>query len=120
MTTEGPKTFHLGLNVWTFTILMFVLGIAWAFGKASVFKYISDEFPTNIGTVSGIVGLAGGLGGFVLPIMFGALLDLTGIRSSAFMLMYGVVWISLIWMYWTEVRRTELMGTNADRRAVSA
>jgi NNP family nitrate/nitrite transporter-like MFS transporter len=34
--------------------------------------------------------------------------------------MYGVVWISLIWMYWTEVRRTELMGTNADRRAVSA
>ena len=24
--------------------------------------------------------------------------------------MYGVVWVSLIWMYWTEVRRTELMG----------
>ena len=114
MTTEGQKTFHLGLNVWSFTLLMFVLGIAWAFGKASVFKYISDEFPTNIGTVSGIVGLAGGLGGFVLPIMFGALLDLTGIRSSAFMLMYGVVWVSLIWMYWTEVRRTELMGSKAE------
>ena len=92
---------------------MFVLGIAWAFGKASVFKYISDEYPTNIGAVSGIVGLAGGLGGFVLPIMFGALMDITGIRSSAFMLMYGVVWVSLIWMYWTEVRRTELMGKNA-------
>ena len=44
------------------------------------------------------------MGGFVLPIMFGALMDLTGIRSSAFMLMYGVVWVSLIWMYWTEVR----------------
>jgi hypothetical protein len=88
-----------------FTALMFVLGIAWAFGKASVFKYISDDYPHNIGTISGIVGLAGGLGGFVLPIMFGALMDLTGIRSSAFMLMYGVVWVSLIWMYWTEVRR---------------
>jgi NNP family nitrate/nitrite transporter-like MFS transporter len=24
-----------------------------------------------------------------------------------------VVWVSLIWMYWTEVRRTEVMGTNA-------
>jgi NNP family nitrate/nitrite transporter-like MFS transporter len=45
--------------------------------------------------------------------MFGALMDLTGIRSSAFMLMYGVVWVSLIWMYWTEVRKTELMGRNA-------
>jgi MFS transporter, NNP family, nitrate/nitrite transporter len=113
LTVNGPKTFHIGLNVYAFTGLMFLLGTAWAFGKASVFKYISDDYPTNIGTVSGIVGLAGGLGGFVLPIMFGALMDLTGIRSSAFMLMYGVVWVSLIWMYWTEVRRTELMGKNA-------
>ena len=110
---NGPMTFTLALNVWTFTLLMFVLGIAWAFGKASVFKYIADDYPGNIGVISGIVGLAGGLGGFVLPIMFGALLDLTEIRSSAFMLMYGVVWVSLIWMYWTEVRRTEVMGPRA-------
>jgi MFS transporter, NNP family, nitrate/nitrite transporter len=53
------------------------------------------------------------LGGFILPIMFGALLDLTGIRSSAFMPMFGVVWVSLIWMYWTAVRATELMGSRA-------
>jgi NNP family nitrate/nitrite transporter-like MFS transporter len=114
LTVDGPKTFHIGLNVWLFTVLMFILGIAWAFGKASVFKYISNDYPDNIGTISGIVGLAGGLGGFVLPIMFGALMDLTGIRSSAFMLMYGVVWVSLIWMYWTEVRRTQVMGQNAQ------
>ena len=113
MTVNGPTTIHIGLNVYTFTALMFTLGIAFAFGKASVFKYISDDYPTNIGTVSGIVGLAGGMGGFVLPIMFGALMDLTGIRSSAFMLMYGVVWVSLIWMYWTEVRKTEVMGRQA-------
>ncbi len=109
-TVNGPQTFHIGLNVYAFTALMAVLGIAMAFGKASVFKYIADDYPKNIGTISGIVGLAGGLGGFVLPIMFGALLDLTGIRSSAFMLMYGVVWVSLIWMYWTEVRRTDVIG----------
>ena len=113
MTTSGPVSFHIGLNVYLFTILLFLLGICFAFGKASVFKYISDEYPHNIGTVSGVVGLAGGLGGFVLPIMFGGLMDLTGIRSSAFMLMYGVVWVSLIWMYWTEVRRGELMGHHA-------
>jgi NNP family nitrate/nitrite transporter-like MFS transporter len=112
-TTDGPATFTLAHNVYTFTFLMFLLGIAWAVGKASVFKYVADDFPDNIGTVSGIVGLAGGLGGFVLPIMFGALLDLTGVRSSAFMLMYGVVWVSLIWMYWTEVRRTEVIGHTA-------
>ena len=109
-TVNGPRTFHIGLNVWVFTLLLFVLGIAFAFGKASVFKYISDEYQHDIGTISGIVGLAGGLGGFVLPILFGALMDLTGVRSSAFMLLYGVVWVSLIWMYWTEVRRTEVIG----------
>jgi NNP family nitrate/nitrite transporter-like MFS transporter len=119
MTVNGLKTFHVGLNVYVFTALMFVLGIAWAFGKASVFKYISDDYSANIGTISGIVGLAGGMGGFVLPIMFGALMDLTGIRSSAFMLMYGVVWVSLIWMYWTEVRKTEMMGKNAPASPIS-
>jgi NNP family nitrate/nitrite transporter-like MFS transporter len=114
-TVNGPKTFHVGLNVYLFTALMFIMGIAWAFGKASVFKYISDDFTDNIGVVSGVVGLAGGLGGFLLPIMFGILLDLTGIRSSAFMLLYGVVWVSLIWMYWTEVRKAELMGPRSKK-----
>ena len=46
-------------------------------------------------------------------IIFGVLMDVTGIRSSAFMFMYGIVWVSLIWMYWTEVRRLEVMGKNA-------
>ncbi len=104
MTVAGPRTFSLGLNPWVFTALLFVLGVSWAFGKASVFKYISDDYPDNIGVISGIVGLMGGLGGFTLPIMFGALVDLTGIRSSAFMLLYAIVWVSLIWMYFTEVR----------------
>jgi len=103
-TVSGPSTFHVGLNATLFTIIMFTLGIAFAIGKASVFKYISDDYPKNIGVVSGVVGLAGGLGGFFMPIMFGALVDLTGIRSSAFMLMFGIVWVSLMWMYWTEVR----------------
>ncbi|HET9208528.1 MAG TPA: nitrate/nitrite transporter [Burkholderiaceae bacterium] len=116
-TINGLRTFHIGLNVYAFTALMAILGVAWAFGKASVFKYISDDYPKNIGAISGIVGLAGGLGGFVLPILFGALMDLTGIRSSAFMLMYGVVWVSLIWMYFTEVRRTPVLGPTAAAAA---
>ena len=110
---DGPQSFFIGLNVWVFTFLMFVMGVAWAFGKASVFKYIADDYPDNIGAISGIVGLAGGLGGFILPIMFGLLQDITGIRSSAFMLMYGIVWVSLTWMYWTEVRRSEVMGSKS-------
>jgi len=112
-TVNGPATFHIGLNLYAFTALMALIGVAWAFGKASVFKYIANDYPDNIGVVSGVVGLAGGMGGFLLPIMFGALMDFTGIRSSCFMLMYGVVWVSLIWMYITEVRRIEVIGPRA-------
>lgn len=111
LTVDGSKSFHLGLNVLFFTIIMFTLGIAFAIGKASVFKYIADDYPGNIGVVSGVVGLMGGMGGFLLPVMFGALVDLTGIRSSVFMLMFGIIWVSLLWMYWTEVRPTKL-GSN--------
>jgi len=113
-TVNGPQSFHIGLSPVLFTVLLFVMGIAFAFGKASVFKYISNDYPQNMGAISGIVGLAGGLGGFVLPIMFGALVDLTGVRSSCFMLMYGVVWVSLIWMYLSEVRKTPMMGSGAN------
>lgn len=100
-TVQGEQTFRIALGPITFTVLMFVVGIAMAIGKASVFKFISDEFSENMGAVSGIVGLAGGLGGFVLPILFGILVDLTGIRSSSFMLLYGTVCISLIWMHFS-------------------
>ena len=104
ITITGPATFHIGLGPTMFTIIMFSMGIAFAIGKASVFKYISDDYPKNIGVVSGVVGLVGGMGGFLMPILFGALADLTGVRSSAFMLMFGIVWVSLMWMYFTEVR----------------
>jgi NNP family nitrate/nitrite transporter-like MFS transporter len=103
-TVTGPKNFHVGLSPTMFTIILFTMGVAFAIGKASVFKYISDDYPHNIGVIAGVVGLAGGLGGFLMPILFGALVDLTGVRSSAFMLMFGVVWVSLMWMYLTEVR----------------
>jgi len=100
-TAKGDYNMHVGLNIWTFTLLMFGIGVAWAIGKASVFKYISDEYSDNIGVISGIVGLVGALGGFLLPIMFGALVDITGVNSTIFMLMWGITLVSLIWMYWT-------------------
>jgi MFS transporter, NNP family, nitrate/nitrite transporter len=100
-TVNGSATMHIALTPLVFTLLLFIVGIAMAVGKASVFKFIADDFSDNIGAVSGVVGLAGGLGGFVLPIMFGALVDLTGVRSSAFMLLYGTVCVSLVWMHFS-------------------
>jgi MFS transporter, NNP family, nitrate/nitrite transporter len=100
-TVNGDMSLNIGLTPLMFTVLLFTVGVAMAIGKASVFKFISDDFTHNIGAVSGVVGLAGGLGGFILPIMFGAIVDLTGIRSSSFMLLYGTVCVSLVWMHYS-------------------
>lgn len=109
-TVDGSRDFTIALSPWTFTPLLFVVGVAFAFGMASTFKYVGDDFPENIGAVGGIVGMFGGLGGFLLPIMFGALRDWLGFNSSCFMLLYGIVSVSLFLNYLTEVRRAPVMG----------
>ena len=109
-TIRGPAQFHIGLSTLPFTLLLFALGVAFACGMASTFKYVGDDFPENMGVVTGIVGLVGAMGGFVLPILFGVILDWLGINSSCFMFLYGVVWVSLIMNYTTEVRRLPVMG----------
>jgi len=99
--SHGPQSFHIALSPVVFTVLMFTVGIAMAIGKASVFKFVADEFPGNIGAVSGVVGLAGGLAGFALPILFGVLADLTGVSSTCFMLLFGATAVSLVWMHFS-------------------
>lgn len=109
-TVRDPLSFRIALPSWFSTMLLFTLGIAFACGMASTFKYIGDDFPDSMGAVSGVVGMAGGLGGFLLPIIFGATLDLLGVNSSCFMLLYGIIWVSLTLNYLTEVRRAPVMG----------
>ena len=50
--------------------------------------------------------MIGGLGGFVLPITFGIMNDLTGVWTSCFMLMFLIVLVSTIWMH-LAIRRME-------------
>ena len=118
-TVNGQVSFGIALPSWLFTGLLMALGVAFACGMASTFKYVADDFPDNMGAVSGIVGMAGGLGGFLLPIMFGAILDRLGVNSSCFMLLYGIIWVSLILNYLTEVRRAPVMGEPTQQMAMA-
>jgi NNP family nitrate/nitrite transporter-like MFS transporter len=56
----------------------------------------------------------------LLPIMFGAILDRLGLNSSCFMLLYGIVWVSLILNYLTEVRGAPVMGERAQQIPATA
>jgi NNP family nitrate/nitrite transporter-like MFS transporter len=51
--------------------------------------------------VGGMVGVLGGLGGFVCPIVFGYLLKGTGLWTSCWMFMFGVSALCLFWMHAT-------------------
>src|SRR5262249_28174039 len=68
----------LSLNVWMFATLTVLVGIGMGIGKASVYKYIPNYFPNDVGAVGGLVGMLGALGGFFLPKAFGWLGRATG------------------------------------------
>lgn len=103
---NGEIAFHLAIGVVPFTVLVFVLGFFMSLGKAAVYKHIPVYFPAHVGSVGGTVGMIGGLGGFALPIAFGALNDLIGIRSSCFMLLFIVATSALLWMHFA-IRRMD-------------
>ena len=101
---KGDLSFSLALGPVGFIFLMSVLGLFMSFGKAAVYKHIPVYYPGNVGAVGGAVGMIGGLGGFLLPLTFGMLNDLTGIWSSCFMLLFVLVMIALTWMHFSIVK----------------
>jgi NNP family nitrate/nitrite transporter-like MFS transporter len=94
-----PLTFTYRLALWHFAFMMFVLGSAMGIGKASVYKYIPDYFPKDVGAVGGIVGMLGALGGFFLPPAFGAIGRWSGVPQLAFVVLLGLTLWSLAWLH---------------------
>lgn len=86
--------------------LLFVVGCAMGIGKASVFKYIPNYFPRDVGAVGGLVGMLGALGGFVLPPLFGILARTSGRPQLAFLALLALTASSLLWLQLTLLRMT--------------
>jgi len=95
---QGVTHIYFQANIWVFTGLVFVIGIAMGIGKAAVYKFIPEYFPDEVGVVGGIVGVVGGLGGFICPIIFGSLLKSIGLWTTTWMFFFLVTAICLIWM----------------------
>jgi len=96
---RGVTRIFFQANVWIFTALVFTAGIMMGIGKAAVYKHIPEYFPADVGVVGGVVGVLGGLGGFVSPIIFGYMLQGTGIWTTNWMFLALISLISLIWMH---------------------
>ena len=110
---NGVITFSTEMDFWPFVVTAFALGFFMSLGKAAVYRHIPVYYPKHVGAVGGLVGMIGGLGGFILPLAFGALLDLTGIYTSCFALLFLIVAISLGWMHMS-IRAMERKARGAE------
>lgn len=83
-------------------------------GNGAVFKLVPEFFPRETGTVTGLVGAAGGLGGFFPPLVLGVIKGQTGAYALGFIFLSGFALICLAVNYFVFLRHEE------EREAVVA
>jgi NNP family nitrate/nitrite transporter-like MFS transporter len=109
----APKgTLDFGGGLVPFVVCIELLAVGMGIGKASVYKYIPEYFPRDVGAVGGLVGSLGALGGFFLPLGFGYLQQATGQPRSCFWVMLALVAWSFAWLH--------LVVTGIKRRTAPA
>jgi MFS transporter, NNP family, nitrate/nitrite transporter len=93
-----------------FTSLLFVVACVMGIGKASVYKYVPNYYPDDVGAVGGLVGAIGALDGFYLPPLFGILSRSSGNPRTAFLSLLVLTLVSLAWLHLT------VLGIKAGER----
>ena len=71
----------------TFTIGALGMAAAIGLGNGAVFELVPDYFPESVGSITGLVGAAGGLGGFFPPLLLGFVKQQTGSFVPGFVLL---------------------------------
>jgi len=87
--STGPSTVALALGL--FLVAMLALG----FGNGAVFQLVPQRFKEEIGVMTGLVGFAGGVGGFYLASSLGLAKQLTGSPQLGFLIFAGLAMIAL-------------------------
>jgi NNP family nitrate/nitrite transporter-like MFS transporter len=90
MISMGPATLPIALLL--FMTVMATLGI----GNGAVFQLVPQRFRSEIGVMTGLVGFAGGVGGFYLASSLGFAQQYTGSTSSGFMIFGGLALVALL------------------------
>ena len=93
---------------WGVVLLMAGLA-AMGFGNGVVFQVVSDRFSKQMGLASGVIGAAGGIGGFLLPLSLGGLKDLTGTYATGLWCFVGAAGCALMTVVAAQ-RRAALAG----------
>ena len=86
----GPAALPLALAL--FVVVMGILGL----GNGAVFQLVPQRFRQEIGVMTGLVGFAGGVGGFYLASSLGFAQQLTGSSSAGFLIFAGLALVALV------------------------
>lgn len=97
-------------------LLFFGMGML-GMGNGAIFQMVPQRFPDRIGVVTGVVGAAGGLGGFFLPTLLGALRDMTGTYATGLAALAVVFVIGTIVLLELGARWSERWSQAACRQA---
>jgi NNP family nitrate/nitrite transporter-like MFS transporter len=87
--SAGPSTLPLAIGM--FVAVMGTLGV----GNGAVFQLVPQRFRNEIGVMTGLVGFAGGVGGFYLASSLGFAQKLTGSPSAGFLIFAGLALVAL-------------------------
>jgi NNP family nitrate/nitrite transporter-like MFS transporter len=79
------------MGLWVFILAMLVLGM----GNGAVFQLVPQRFRREIGVMTGLVGMAGGLGGFCLASSLGYSKHYTGSYQTGLLLFAGLAIVAL-------------------------
>jgi MFS transporter, NNP family, nitrate/nitrite transporter len=99
----------------TFTVGALGAAAALGLGNGAVFKLVPQFFPKETGTVTGLVGAFGGLGGFFPPLALGLIRDATGGYAWGFVFLACFALLCLAVHYFVLVRPRG----DADRKALN-
>ncbi|PLR66605.1 MFS transporter [Bacillus sp. UMB0893] len=94
------------------TVLLFLGMLFLGMGNGAVFQLVPQRFPEEIGFITGIVGAAGGVGGFFVPNILGTLKQITGSYDAGFAVFsaVGVIALTILISAQFSWRKTWVLG----------
>lgn len=97
------------------TILLFIGMLFLGMGNGAVFQLVPQRFSKEIGFITGIVGAAGGVGGFLVPNILGTLKQITGTYATGFLVFSAVGILALLILGLAQLswRKTWVLGKNS-------